>query len=34
MGAHKTFRLKKRLAKKIKSNRNMPNWIRMTTDNT
>lgn len=33
MGAHKTFRLKIKLAKKLKSNRQMPNWKRMATDN-
>lgn len=33
MGAHKTFRLKQKLARAQKSNRNMPNWVRLTTDN-
>ncbi len=33
MGANKSYKLKKRLGKKIKQNRQMPNWIRMKTDN-
>ena len=33
MGANKSLRLKKRLGKAQKSNRQMPNWIRMRTDN-
>lgn len=34
MGAIKSYRLKKRLGKKNKNNRPMPNWIRMRTGNT
>ena len=30
----KTFALKKRLGKKIKQNRQIPNWIRYRTGNT
>ena len=33
MGAIKTFRIKKKLAKKQNQNRQMPNWVRMRTDN-
>merc|ERR1712110_770212 len=33
MGSIKTFRKKVRLAKKIKQNRPLPNWIRYRTDN-
>ena len=33
MGAIKTFRQKTRYAKKINSNRPLPNWIRYRTDN-
>ena len=33
MGAIKTFRQKTRYAKKINSNRPLPNWIRYITDN-
>ncbi|CAK7353856.1 unnamed protein product [Dovyalis caffra] len=32
--SHKTFRIKKKLAKKMRQNRPIPNWIRMRTDNT
>lgn len=34
MGANKSMRLKKRLGKKMKQNRQMPNWIRLRTGNT
>ncbi|RMZ96059.1 60S ribosomal L39 [Brachionus plicatilis] len=34
MGSHKTFRIKRVLAKKQKQNRPMPQWIRMKTGNT
>ena len=34
MGSIKTFRKKTRMAKKIKQNRPLPNWIRYRTDNT
>ena len=34
MGSIKTFAKKVRLAKKIKQNRPLPNWIRYRTDNT
>ena len=33
MGAIKTFRQKTRYAKKMNSNRPLPNWIRYRTDN-
>ena len=33
MGSIKTFRKKTRLAKQIKQNRPLPNWIRYRTDN-
>lgn len=33
-GSIKTFALKKKLGKKIKQNRQIPNWIRMRTGNT
>ncbi|KAI8483966.1 60S ribosomal protein L39 [Branchiostoma belcheri] len=33
-GAHKTFRIKKKLAKKQKQNRPIPQWVRMKTGNT
>ena len=33
MPCNKTFRVKKILAKKQKSNRPIPQWIRMRTDN-
>uniref|UniRef100_A0A1B0CUT6 Mitochondrial 28s ribosomal protein s27 n=1 Tax=Lutzomyia longipalpis TaxID=7200 RepID=A0A1B0CUT6_LUTLO len=32
--AHKTFRVKQKLAKKLKQNRPIPHWIRMRTGNT
>ncbi|XP_077862921.1 ubiquinol-cytochrome-c reductase complex assembly factor 1-like [Saccoglossus kowalevskii] len=32
--AHKTFRVKKKLAKKLKQNRPIPQWVRMRTGNT
>lgn len=32
--AHKTFRIKIKLAKKAKQNRPIPYWIRQRTDNT
>ncbi|KAJ1385909.1 Ribosomal protein L39e, partial [Sesbania bispinosa] len=32
--SHKTFRIKKKLAKKMRQNRPIPYWIRMRTDNT
>jgi large subunit ribosomal protein L39e len=32
--SHKTFRIKKKLAKKQRQNRPIPYWIRMRTDNT
>merc|ERR1712135_153822 len=34
MSAHKTFRIKRKLAKKLKQNRPIPQWIRMRTGNT
>ena len=33
MGANKSHTLKLKLGKKLKQNRQMPNWIRMRTDN-
>ena len=33
MGAHKTLLMKKRLAKKQRQNRPLPNWFRYKTDN-
>ena len=33
MGSIKTFAKKTRMAKKIKQNRPLPNWIRYRTDN-
>ncbi|XLU55861.1 hypothetical protein S245_050509, partial [Arachis hypogaea] len=32
--SHKTFRIKKKLGKKMRQNRPIPYWIRMRTDNT
>jgi large subunit ribosomal protein L39e len=32
--AHKTFRIKRKLAKKLKQNRPIPQWVRMRTGNT
>ncbi|XP_013115864.1 large ribosomal subunit protein eL39 [Stomoxys calcitrans] len=34
MAAHKTFRIKQKLAKKLKQNRSVPQWIRLRTGNT
>ncbi|XP_046394454.1 60S ribosomal protein L39 [Ischnura elegans] len=34
MSAHKTFKIKQKLAKKLKQNRPIPQWIRMRTGNT
>ncbi|KAL0906250.1 hypothetical protein M5K25_024728 [Dendrobium thyrsiflorum] len=34
MPSFKTFRIKKKLAKKMRQNRPIPHWIRMRTDNT
>jgi len=34
MSALKTFRIKQKLAKKMKQNRPIPQWIRMRTGNT
>ncbi|KAF4520842.1 hypothetical protein B566_EDAN007138 [Ephemera danica] len=34
MSAHKTFRIKRKLAKKLRQNRPIPQWIRMRTGNT
>ncbi|KAG2654658.1 hypothetical protein PVAP13_1NG506400 [Panicum virgatum] len=34
MPSHKTFQIKKKLAKKMRQNRPIPYWIRMRTDNT
>ncbi|KAE9604526.1 60S ribosomal protein L39 [Arachis duranensis] len=34
MPSHKTFRIKKKLGKKMRQNRPIPYWIRMRTDNT
>ncbi|GJZ24772.1 60S ribosomal protein L39-2 [Tanacetum coccineum] len=31
--SHKSFMIKKKLAKKMRQNRPIPNWIRMRTDN-
>ena len=31
--AHKTFKIKKILAKKARQNRQIPQWIRLRTDN-
>ncbi|KAL8568237.1 60S ribosomal protein L39 [Nucella lapillus] len=33
MGAHKSFRVKMKLAKKIKENRPISQWVRMRTGN-
>ncbi|XP_037584103.1 60S ribosomal protein L39-like [Cebus imitator] len=33
MSSHKTFRIKRSLAKKQKQNRPIPQWIRMETGN-
>ncbi|XP_053949537.1 60S ribosomal protein L39-like [Anastrepha ludens] len=34
MAAHKSFRIKQKLAKKLKQNRSVPQWIRLRTGNT
>ncbi|XP_015518263.1 ribosomal protein L39 [Neodiprion pinetum] len=34
MSAHKTFIVKRKLAKKLKQNRPIPQWVRMRTGNT
>ncbi|XP_065879443.1 large ribosomal subunit protein eL39z/eL39x-like [Euphorbia lathyris] len=34
MSSHKSFMIKKKLAKKMRQNRPIPHWIRMRTDNT
>ncbi|KAH0652089.1 hypothetical protein KY289_029767 [Solanum tuberosum] len=34
MPSHKSFMIKKKLAKKQRQNRPIPYWIRMRTDNT
>ncbi|CAI8055759.1 60S ribosomal protein L39 [Geodia barretti] len=34
MAAHKTFKIKRVLAKKQRQNRSIPQWIRMKTGNT
>ncbi|KAH0450345.1 hypothetical protein IEQ34_021037 [Dendrobium chrysotoxum] len=34
MPSFKTFRIKKKLAKKMRQNRPIPHWIRMRTNNT
>ncbi|CAA0828357.1 60S ribosomal protein L39-1 [Striga hermonthica] len=34
MPSHKTFMIKKKLAKKQRQNRPIPYWIRLRTDNT
>ncbi|XP_065158055.1 uncharacterized protein RpL39 [Atheta coriaria] len=34
MSAHKTFIIKRKLAKKLKQNRPIPQWVRMRTGNT
>lgn len=34
MAAHKSFRIKVKLAKKAKQNRPLPYWMRLRTDNT
>uniref|UniRef100_T2MEK9 Large ribosomal subunit protein eL39 n=1 Tax=Hydra vulgaris TaxID=6087 RepID=T2MEK9_HYDVU len=34
MSSHKTFIIKRRLAKKMKQNRAVPQWVRMKTGNT
>ncbi|KAH8413867.1 hypothetical protein KR222_010632, partial [Zaprionus bogoriensis] len=32
--AHKSFRIKQKLAKKLKQNRSVPQWVRLRTGNT
>ncbi|PKA48290.1 60S ribosomal protein L39-3 [Apostasia shenzhenica] len=34
MPSHKSFKIKKKLAKKMRQNRPIPYWIRMRTENT
>ncbi|GMT00037.1 hypothetical protein PENTCL1PPCAC_22211 [Pristionchus entomophagus] len=34
MGSHKTFKVKRTLAKAQKTNRPLPQWVRMKTGNT
>ncbi|XP_057965283.1 large ribosomal subunit protein eL39-like [Malania oleifera] len=34
MPSHKTFRIKKKLAKKMRQNWPIPHWIHMRTNNT
>ena len=34
MGSHKSSRFKAKLGRKIKQNRQIPNWIRFKTDNS
>ncbi|EDW01933.1 60S ribosomal protein L39 [Drosophila grimshawi] len=34
MAAHKSFRIKQKLAKKLKQNRSVPQWVRLRTGNT
>ncbi|XP_023240684.1 60S ribosomal protein L39 [Centruroides sculpturatus] len=34
MAAHKTFKIKQKLAKKMKQNRPIPQWIRLKTGNS
>ncbi|CAN6985304.1 unnamed protein product, partial [Brassica rapa subsp. trilocularis] len=34
MPSHKSFMIKKKLAKKMRQNRPIPHWIRLRTDNT
>jgi len=34
MGAHKSLRIKKKLGKNIRNNRQMPNWYRLKSDTT
>ncbi|EOA31810.1 hypothetical protein CARUB_v10015033mg, partial [Capsella rubella] len=33
MPSHKSFMIKKKLGKKMRQNRPIPNWIRLRTDN-
>ncbi|GFU46480.1 hypothetical protein NPIL_343401, partial [Nephila pilipes] len=34
MASHKTYKIKMKLAKKMKQNRPIPQWIRLRTGNT
>ena len=34
MSAHKTVRIKRKLARKLKQNRPVPQWVRMKTGST